>query len=120
MYDYMGEFQDYWSNRSENYDGLNIAYFTNRAFDDEISRLLSNDIPIFFLALFCMLIYLMFTLGKLSCIGARPWLATSAMIVMVLALIMGFGIGMLTQTTFNTICALVPFILLGVGVDDMS
>jgi len=66
-----------------------------------------------------MLMYLMFTLGKVSCIGARPWLAFSAIWVMLCALAVGFSISICTGTTFNTIVMLVPYILLGVGVDDM-
>ena len=116
----MGSFQDYWEKHKNDYDEFIIYYLTDRSFDDEVSRILIDDIPILGLALITMLTYLMIILGKISCIGARPWLALSAVFVMICALGMGFGISMFLGTTFNTICALVPYILLGVGVDDMS
>ncbi len=118
----MGAWQNYWNIHAGDYeeDNIDLAYYTDRSFDDEISRIISGDLPIFGLALITMLIYLMFTLGKVSCIGARPWLAFSAIWVMLCALAMGFSISVCIGTTFNTIVMLVPFILLGVGVDDMS
>jgi len=122
VYEYMGEWQTFWSERSVEYneeDGLAVNYYSDRSFDDEISRILSDDIPIFVLALTLMLLYLMCTLGKVSCVGARPWLACSAILVMLCALAIGFSASLASGATFNTIVMLVPFILLGVGVDDM-
>eukprot|EP01084_Bolivina_argentea_P263069 445143_1 len=118
VYQYMGSFQNYWLNNKD-YDNLKINYYTDRTLDDELSRIVTADMPIFILALFTMLIYLMITLGKLSCIFARPWLAFSAMLVMICSLGIGFGISSLLGTKFSTLCALVPYLLLGVGVDDM-
>lgn len=119
----MAEWQTYWREHAAKYSeahGIDIAYYSDRSFDDEISRVLLGDIPIFMMALLIMLLYLMFTLGKVSCIAARPWLALSAIWVMLCALFVGFSIAICTGTTFNTIVMLVPYILLGVGVDDMS
>ena len=62
----------------------------------------------------------MITLGDFSCVGARPWLALSAMLVMICAMISGFGIAFFSGATFNTIAILSAYILLGIGVDDMS
>ena len=118
----MGAWQDYWAAHASDYaeDDIDLVYYSDRSFDDEISRVISGDFPIFGLALTTMLVYLMFTLGKISCIGARPWLAFSAIWVMVAALLIGFSISICLGTDFNTIVMLVPYILLGVGVDDMS
>ena len=67
-----------------------------------------------------MTIYLMFTLGKISCIAARPWLALSVVIILLGALLIGFSISLCCGTKFNFVVMLVPFILLGMGMDDMS
>eukprot|EP01083_Nonionella_stella_P051286 136161_1 len=120
VYEYMGEWQRYWEEHVVDYaDDIEIVYYTDRSFDDEIDRVITGDAAIFGLALITMLIYLMFTLGKVSCIGARPWLALSAIFVMICALLMGFSISLCLGTQFNVMVILVPYILLGVGVDDM-
>ena len=97
----MGAWQDYWENHAADYneDDIDLAYYTDRSFDDEISRIISDDMPIFVLALITMSVYLMFTLGKISCIGARPWLAFSAVWVMLCALAIGFSISIVIGTT---------------------
>eukprot|EP01084_Bolivina_argentea_P008422 15774_1 len=112
-------FQDYWTSHAKNYHSIQIQFITDRSMDDEVGRVVSGDIPIFGAALLCMLTYLMFTLGQFSCIKARPWLACSAMLVMLCSLIIGFGVLSFIGMEFNLLCALVPYILLGVGVDDM-
>eukprot|EP01083_Nonionella_stella_P271113 918408_1 len=115
----MGAFQDYWALHSNDYNDVTVSYYTERTIDDELGRIVAGDMPLFGLAIITMTVYLMVTLGTLSCIGARAWLACSAVLVLICSLIMGFGISMFLGTQFNAICALVPYILLGVGVDDM-
>ena len=88
--------------------------------DDEISRMLEEDILTCGAAFVVMLVYLMFTLGKLSCIHAKPWLALSAVLILLGAIAVGFSISLCTGFAFNSVILLVPFILVGVGVDDMS
>ena len=85
-----------------------------------MARVVNEDMSTLVVAFLLMLIYLMFTLGKLSCIGARPWLALSALIILIGAIIVGFSISVCTGFAFNLVAMMVPFILLGVGVDDMS
>ena len=66
-----------------------------------------------------MLIYISLTLGrKLTCIEARIWLGLSSIVIMLCAMIMGVGIGCMFQLDINILVTLIPFILLGVGVDD--
>lgn len=66
-----------------------------------------------------MLIFLSLTLGrKLTCVEARPIIAFTTLGTVVAALIMGFGIGSALGYSMNAIVLLIPFILLGVGVDD--
>ena len=122
VYEFMGSWVEYWKEHSFDYeaDGIQIVYYNDRSFDDEINRVVFGDLPVFVLALIVMLVYLMFTLGKLSCIRARPWLALSAILVMLCSMAIGFSVGICVGAKFNTLAALVPFILLGVGVDDMS
>ncbi len=120
-YEYMGEFQQYWNVHKNDYSSvMNIEYGTYRSLDDEVSRVIFGDFHIMVLAVTVMTIFLMITLGSFSCIESRPWLAVSAVLVLICSMTIGFGIGFMTGTTFNVICILVAYILLGVGVDDMS
>ena len=85
-----------------------------------MERVVNEDQSTFAVAFTLMFLYLMFTLGEFSCIGARPWLAVSASIILLGAIIVGFSISLCTGFAFNLVVMMVPFILLGVGADDMS
>ena len=117
--EYMLAFTNYWMEHQNDYPNLKVYYYSDRAFDDETFRVLLQDLPLFAAAICIMLIYLMLTLGNMSCVGARPLLACSAIIVLICALVVAFGIGSILGKEFTTIVMLVPYILLGVGVDDM-
>ena len=118
---YMEEFQNYFADTSDSFKtdyNLTVSYLTSRSVEDEMSRVFLTDAPIYVAAIIVMVIYLSLTLGKLDKIRARPWLAVSTVFVMILALIMGYGLGLACGFAFNNLVLLVPYILLGVGVDD--
>ena len=120
-YEYSRVWNEYWANHHDDYsDRMEIAYYSDRLLNDEVSSVVAADLPVLGAAFVLMTIYLMFTLGTFSCFGARPWLALSVVIILIGALLIGFSISLCCGTTFNSIVMLVPFILLGVGMDDMS
>ena len=121
MYEYARAWNEYWAQHHDDHaDDIQITFYSSRLLDDEVGRVVTTDLPVCGAAFLLMVVYLMFTLGKLSCFEARPWLALSAVIILFGALIVGFAISLCAGFTFNTLVMLVPFILLGVGVDDMS
>ena len=122
-YKYMELFQDYFGNigvdKYENDYNMSIDYYTTRSIEDESLRVIEADSIVYIGAIFVMVVYLMFTLGnKCDKINSRPWLAVSTVLVMICALIMGYGLGLAFGYGFNSLVVLIPYILLGVGVDD--
>ena len=66
-----------------------------------------------------MLVYLSITLqNDCNCVSMRPLIALGSLLSTICALIMGLGIGAACGIEMNTLVLLIPFILLGVGVDD--
>lgn len=121
MTSYARAWASYWLNHRDDYKAyFEITCYSQVLVDDEISRVVDGDLPTFALAFLMMLVYLMFTLGKFSCTEARPWLALSAVIILIGSIIVGFSIGLCTGFAFNFLVMIVPLILLGVGVDNMS
>ena len=114
-------FEDYWKQRKKYYESnfnFQIVYFTDMSFAGENQRVISGDLPVLAAAFVVMLIYLSLTLGKLTCIHARPLISMGSLLATICALIIGLGIGAGIGIEFNSTVMLVPFILLGVGVDD--
>ena len=122
VYQYMKYWNEYWEKYSNDYikrNGLKINYVNDRSLDDEILRVIIGDISIFGLAFGLMMLYFIFALGKLDCINTRMWLAFSIGIVLLCAIICGFGIGLWLGGELSLVVMLIPYVLLGVGVDDM-
>jgi len=121
VYEYAGAFNEYWYEHVFDYeDHIEIAPYSVRLLNEEVARNVEQDFPTFVAAFWLMLFYLMFTLGTCSCVGARPWLALSALILLLGALTIGFNIALCLGFAFNTFVLMVPFILLGVDVNDMN
>ena len=119
--EYQYAYQDYWSDRIKYYQtnyNFEITYLTYYSYSSENRRVVIGDVPVLGAAFIVMLVYLSLTLGKLNCILARPLISIGSLLTTICALIIGFGIGSGLGIELNTIVMVVPFILLGVGVDD--
>eukprot|EP01083_Nonionella_stella_P098252 276221_1 len=119
LIEYERAFTAYWKQHSTDYSEFNVLHYTSHAFDDELQRTVVQDSIMFLIAFGVMLVYLQITLGGCSCIRARPLLATSSIFILICALLFGFGMASYLGMKFSTLVFVVPFLLLGVGVDDM-
>jgi len=122
VYQFMKYWNEYWFDHKDDYlqsDGLQIYYINDRGLDDEIMRVMLGDLGIFALAFGLMMAYFIFALGRLDCVHTRLWLAFSIGLVLLCAIVSGFGIGLYIEGQLSLIVMLIPYVLLGVGVDDM-
>ena len=123
-YAYMKDWNEYWSKNGNNFDDIDeIYYLSTRSLDDEISQVLLGDLGIFATAVALILGYLLFILSSCNrkgrCITTRLWLSFSVVIVILLCMCISLGIGSLTGATAGLIVGLVPYIILGIGIDDV-
>mmetsp|Transcript_6739 Transcript_6739/g.16594 ORF Transcript_6739/g.16594 Transcript_6739/m.16594 type:complete len:882 (+) Transcript_6739:190-2835(+) len=99
---------------------LKIAHFSQRSYDEETARLVSDDVPLFAAGINVIWIYLAFTLGPItSAVRSRPLLAGMSVVNVGLAIGAGFGICSLAGVKFVSIASLLALILLGVEVDGI-
>ena len=118
---YQIEWENYWYKHNNDYssDNIKVHYFTSLSFGNEMTRIVFVDIPILGVSVILMGIYLSMTLGKnFNCVEARVLLAMGSLFSIVCALLIGLGIGLVFGYPFNPVILMVPFLLLGVGVDD--
>ncbi len=102
------------------YDTFTASVWSDRSFSDETNRLVTGDIPIFLGALLIMAIYLSFTLGnRFNCVEIQTWIGSLSVLIMLLAMISSLGLCGYFGIPSNTLVLLVPYILLGIGIDDM-
>ena len=100
-------------------EGLEIFGLAERIDNDEIYYVVNFNIPLLMAAFVLLLIYIMVFLGNFNWIEQRALLSIVGMIVSGLALDASFGLCFYFGISFNDICPIIPFLLLGIGVDDI-
>jgi Niemann-Pick C1 protein len=107
------------NNVNQTFTGLQVDYFASRSFSDEFGGAISGDLMLVQISYLVTFIFLGATLGRIKCGPGSRWSMSIAAVAMIgLATIAGFGISSLIGLFFGPVHSLLPFILLGIGVDD--
>jgi predicted RND superfamily exporter protein len=103
------------------YGSSEMDVFVNaqRSRRDVFGTTIRGDVGLINAAFFIMIIYLILNLGGLCHkIKSRALLALGCILSIVLAGAAGYGIAMWFQTEYTPVMSVLPFVLLGIGVDD--
>jgi hypothetical protein len=102
-------------------DGL-IYLQAFRSLDDELLRAVSGDIVLFALTMNIMCTFCCIILGRTCggrCMSSRFLLANGGIGIVMFAMIAGYGLSAGLGFAFTQLQQVLPFILIGIGVDDM-
>ena len=109
--------------KMENFDSLQCAslvFTAERSIDDAISESTGSDIKFVALTFTLMISFACFMLGKYrNPLTGHGLLAMSGIQCVFFGIVAGFGISMLAQIPFVSIAGILPFLIVGVGIDDM-
>eukprot|EP00978_Attheya_sp_CCMP212_P025083 scaffold80008_cov47-Attheya_sp.AAC.5 len=101
------------------FPSIEMDYLSSRSFNDEFGGAISGDLLFVQVSYFISFLFLGATLGKLKCgTGSRWTMALGALFMVVLSTGAGFGLSSGFGLFFGPVHSLLPFILLGIGVDD--
>jgi len=90
-----------------------------RSWSDAFGSVIRGDVSLINMAFFIMIIYLILNLGGLCHkIKSRALLAFACTISIALAGAAGYGISMWLQFDYTPVHSVLPFVILGIGVDD--
>lgn len=96
---------------------------TGRSIDDELARAVSGDIALFAAALTIMCTFCCLILGRnapcTGCLHSRVLLGIGGVGLIMLSMGAGYGLCSALGIDFTTLQSILPFILIGIGVDDM-
>jgi len=108
-----------WGQNNPAWPGLSVQYYYDQAVDDALTELVSKDISLFIIAFVVMIVFTQFFLGRpFSQLESRALLALQAVLVVVLSVAGGYGLCMACEVPFTTLGQVLPFLLLGVGIDN--
>ncbi|CAM9814630.1 unnamed protein product [Ectocarpus sp. 4 AP-2014] len=121
VYDWNEAFQNAMDAVSDDFDVFGVFYLTSRSTDDAISESVSGEIYLFVIAYVLMIAFVSVTIGR-CCRGhvkQRSWLAIGGIIFVIAAGVAAYGVNSGFGVPFTTLSQMLPFILVGIGVDDM-
>lgn len=103
----------------EEYTSLSVDYIASRSFGDEFGGAITGDLLLVQVSYVVAFLFLAANLGYIKCgTGSRWTMAFSALMVVGLSTAAGFGLSSICGLFFGPVHSILPFILLGIGVDD--
>ncbi|CAE7478152.1 NPC1 [Symbiodinium sp. CCMP2592] len=103
----------------QGYEHVNAFVQAERSQDDELNRTVQADIPLFAIAFVLMASFCSIFLGKTaSWTQSRRLLGAVEFYLVIFGCIAGYGTCMLIGVPFTVLQQILPFILVGIGIDD--
>jgi Niemann-Pick C1 protein len=98
---------------------IELAYFSTRSFDDEFGGEIQGDLVYVQVSYIVAFIFLGATMGSRLCGRGSRWsMSFSALMLVALSTVAGFGVASLAGQLYGPVHSVLPFVLLGIGVDD--
>ncbi|KAF4788480.1 Patched domain-containing protein 3 [Turdus rufiventris] len=98
---------------------IQVTYFTSLSRQEEFEGNTKSVIPLFSITYFLTITFAIVSCLRLSCIRNNIWLASCGVLSSGLAVLSSFGLMLFCGVPFVVTVANAPFLILGVGVDDM-
>ncbi|XP_043279634.1 patched domain-containing protein 3-like [Venturia canescens] len=100
-------------------EGMRIYAVTSRSFKDFLHEVLQNNMTVLFCGLSLIAIYVMAMIGRCNVVQQRIYLSLMGVSVVGQAILSAYGLSYYLGFFYGPIHPILPFLLLGIGVDDM-
>ncbi|CAM9472679.1 unnamed protein product, partial [Ascophyllum nodosum] len=121
--EWMANYQDFMKEQTDEYSSIfGIEYITGRSIEDALNESISGEIFLFVATYLIMLTFVMVAIGRCRSednVRRRSWLGNAGLYVVVAAGLAAYGLNSGFGVPFTTLASILPFILIGIGVDDM-
>jgi len=104
---------------SESSDGLEIFPNAVNSYGEVSSKAIFFDGTLMAGGYFLMFIYTAMMLGQLNCVEVRMFLAIAGISSILMGLVIAVGLSSLLGFPYTPMHAILPFLCLGIGIDDM-
>ncbi|KAI8510152.1 Patched domain-containing protein 3 [Branchiostoma belcheri] len=98
---------------------ITVNYITVTSVDDEVSTIPARVAVYIGVAVGLLILFAVVSCMMLDWVLTKPWLAVVGVLSAVLAIVSSTGSVLLAGETFSSLTTAIPFLLLGIGVDDM-
>ncbi|XP_026106051.1 patched domain-containing protein 3-like [Carassius auratus] len=98
---------------------VHVSYFTSISRQNEFETNSDSVIPLFSVTYFLAITISILSCLRLDCVRTKVWVAAFGVVSVGLAVLASFGLLLFCGMPFAMTVATAPFLILGVGVDDM-
>ncbi|XP_060639435.2 patched domain-containing protein 3-like [Anolis sagrei] len=105
--------------RALNHTGLQVVYFTSLSRQKEFEKLAEDVIPLVTVAYFLTILFSILSCSRLDNVRTKVWVAAFGVMSSGLAVLSSFGLLLFCGVPFVITAANSPFLILGIGIDDM-
>ncbi|XP_023933054.1 patched domain-containing protein 3 [Lingula anatina] len=114
---FMHEFEELVT--SDKFSDVNVAYFTSQTLQTELAKNREMVIPLFTITIAILVLFSVLSCLMSDWVRSKPWLGVLGVVTAALAIISSFGLLLHIGVEYNDIVAVTPFLILGIGVDNM-
>ncbi|CAC5403641.1 unnamed protein product [Mytilus coruscus] len=98
---------------------ITVKYSHSNSLSAELSKNVTGDISVFSVTFTLMIVFACFALMGTNCVDNRYYLGLAGVLSTCLAILAAFGLVSVCGAEFVDIVGIMPFLILGIGVDDM-
>ncbi|XP_046544778.1 protein patched homolog 1-like isoform X1 [Haliotis rubra] len=98
---------------------LEVYIYASRSFDDEGYGAINKDTQLLSAGFSIVFVFVMLSLGRFNMLEQRIYLSLIGLFSVGLAIIFAYGLATVFDVIYGPIQSIMPFLLLGIGVDDM-
>ncbi|KAL3804398.1 hypothetical protein HJC23_011326 [Cyclotella cryptica] len=103
----------------QEYTNIYPTYLSSRSFADEFGGEIQGDLVYVQVSYVVAFIFVGATMGSRLCGRGSRWaMAFSALVLVAMSTVAGFGVASLAGLIYGPVHSVLPFVLLGIGVDD--
>ncbi|GFO48112.1 patched domain-containing protein 3 [Plakobranchus ocellatus] len=96
-----------------------VYVLTGKSWQEETGKAIKSDISLLSAGYFIVIVFVLAVLGKFNFMEQRAWLTLAGFICIGLSLLVSIGLSSAFQQGYGPLHSVLPFLLLGIGVDDM-
>ncbi|KAI8479819.1 Patched domain-containing protein 3 [Branchiostoma belcheri] len=98
---------------------ITVCYGTFGALESELAALTTSVIPLFSITFAVLITFSILSCMMLDMVRTKPWLGMLGVLSSGMAIVASIGLCLFCGVKFNSVVASMPFLALGIGVDDL-
>ncbi|XP_019626086.1 PREDICTED: patched domain-containing protein 3-like [Branchiostoma belcheri] len=98
---------------------IDVAMYTSNSRENELNSVTNGIIPLFSITFSVIITFAVCSCADTDAVRAKPWLGMLGVVSAGLAIVSSMGLVLFCGVKFISIVASMPFLCLGIGIDDM-